>query len=336
MNEDRQGSADRERRRIDFAAAKWAVLHDRGLTAREQDEFLQWLACDRRHSEAFRRQQATWCELDALAQWRPEHSVQPNPGLLEERAGRGPGRWIALALAASVACGLTAWHFRASPPPGVPVAEATALNYERRVLNDGSVVELNRGATIEAHYTPGEREISLVRGEAFFKVAKNPLRPFIVRANGIAVQAVGTAFNVRLVDGAVDVLVTEGRVKIANGDASDQNPPLLVAAGEHTLVPVRGHGPVAVAKASATEISQALAWQPQMLDFSSTPLGDMVAEFNRHNRVQIVIADPTLAHLAIVGAVRSDNVDGFVRLLETAAGVRAERSTTTIVLTRSR
>jgi len=56
--------------------------------------------------------------------------------------------------------------------------------------------------------------VRLVRGEAHFTVAKNPARPFIVEAGGVAVRAVGTAFDVRHADGAIEVLVTEGKVHV--------------------------------------------------------------------------------------------------------------------------
>ena len=70
---------------------------------------------------------------------------------------------------------------------------AAAVGYESRALDDGTVVELNGGAEIEVQFTAAERRLRLVRGEAHFQVAKNPLRPFVVEAGGVAVRAVGTA-----------------------------------------------------------------------------------------------------------------------------------------------
>lgn len=72
----------REHEHIDHAAADWLVRRDRGLTPAEQDEFFQWLAADPRHGERFAQHQRTWKEFNLLAQWRPEHSAEPNPDLL--------------------------------------------------------------------------------------------------------------------------------------------------------------------------------------------------------------------------------------------------------------
>jgi len=80
-----------------------------------------------------------------------------------------------------------------------------------------------------------------------------------------------------------------------------------------------------VVRVSADEIERLLAWQPRLLDFTTTPLSDILAEFNRHNQVRLSIADPDLAALRISASFRSDNIEGFVRLLEASFGVRPER-----------
>ncbi len=95
--------------------------------------------------------------------------------------------------------------------------------------------------------------------------------------------------------------------------------------------------PPAVVPASRQEIAQLLDWQPQLLDFDSTPLAEVVATFNGRNTTRLVIGDDALRALPIVASIRSDNVEGFVRLLEGTMGVRADRSTAgEIVLRRAR
>jgi transmembrane sensor len=329
---------------IEQQAAAWVLRTDRGLTAAEQDEFLQWLAADRRHGAALARHKRNWDRLNRLGQWLPEHSPQPNRDLLAPRpqpafrllAGRRA--WLApLALAAALAVGFFLWQARTAPPP--PTAVPVIASITSRTLEDGSVVELNRGAVISVLYTPGERRVQLERGEAHFTVAKNKARPFIVSAGGVAVRAVGTAFNVRLDSAAVDVLVTEGVVQVKQpamgGVPSPREPePLQLSAGERTSVPfaVAAVSPVVVpvTKAQAEDI---LAWQPRMLDFTATPLKGIVGEFNRHNDpIRIVIADTALARTDVSASLRSDNVEGFIRLLEAGFGVRAERAGDTITL----
>jgi len=326
-------------REIALAASGWIVRNNRGLTAAEQDEFSSWLAADPRHGEWWAKRRQAWSEFDVLTEWRPEHSSEPNPDLLAApRRGRRNGlKWVfpvSLALAAGVAVALIV--LRPAPAgKNVPVI-AAAAGYESRALDDGTVVELNGGAQIDVQFTAAERRVRLVRGEAHFQVAKNPLRPFVVEAGGVAVRAVGTAFNVLLGSQAVDVLVTEGRVRVdppAAAAAARVAPD--VSAGQRVVVSLSGGAAPVVSTVSEEEIARRLAWQPRLLDFSATPLAEVAAEFNRRNRTQLVLADPALRAMPIVASFRSDNLDGFVRMLEISAGVSAERTGDTVVLRRA-
>lgn len=322
---------------IDQQAADWLIRRDRGLSATEQDEFFQWLAADPRHGEWFARHQRTWKEFNLLAQWRPEHSAEPNPDLLAKP--RAKTRWAKIIpwtapLAAAAALALGWFAFRTDS--GLDdAALATAPRYSQRVLEDGSTVELRGDSEISVAFTAGERRVALLRGEAFFTVAKNPARPFIVGANGVDVRAVGTAFNVRLDPKTVEVLVTEGKVHVTPPPAEGAPVPELpvLAAGERAVVSLAPAAPAPViAPVSDEQIARTLAWQPRLLDFNSTPLGEVVAEFNARNTTQLVLADEELAAMPFVASIRSDNVQGFVRLLEANGTVRAERRGDTIVL----
>lgn len=333
---------------LDHEAAAWLIKRDRGFTPAEQDEFFEWLAADPRHGECFSRHQETWRELNGLAEWRPEHSAEPNPDLLA-RPVRGPRVWFrrprrAMILAAVAAAACLAVVFSLvlpSRPVPAPVAIATC---EQRTLEDGTVIELNRGAEIKVAYTAGERRVTLVRGEALFTVAKNPARPFIVDAAGVAVRAIGTAFNVRLQQGQVEVLVTEGLVTVdhpvtapagaTTPAAAASVPSAFVAAGQHAVVSLAANDPVPqVTEVTPAQAADLLAWQPRLLDFDSAALALVVDAFNRHNRdLRLVLADPALSAIPIVASIRSDNVEGFVRLLEQTAGIRAERRGDTLTL----
>jgi transmembrane sensor len=88
---------------------------------------------------------------------------------------------------------------------------------------------------------------------------------------------------------------------------------------------------------SEVEFATRLAWQPRLLDFTDAPLTEIVAEFNRRNPVQLVVADPTLGALRLSATFRSDNVEGFVHLMESDFGMRAEwRGEREVVLHRAR
>ncbi len=322
---------------IAAAAAQWLARRDRGLTAADQDEYLQWLSSDPRHGETLARLEKTWGILDGLAEWRPEHSAQPNPDLLARP------RWARRIVFASVLAGLAAAAAvafvlvpRATEPTSAPANVVHVIPQpERLALSDGSVVELNHGGKIETDFTPGERRVRLVRGEAHFTVAKNPLRPFIVEAGSVAVRAVGTAFDVRRDTAAVAVLVTEGKVQVER-HAAPAAPAVAtpLVAGERVVVETTAPRAPVVTTLSSAEIERALVWQGVRLEFENLPLSEVVAEFNIRNSAQIAVADPETGALRVGGSFRADNVDGFVRLLAVSFGVKSERRDDGVLLLR--
>jgi transmembrane sensor len=312
-------------------ASLWLARRDRGLTPAEQDDYMQWIVADPRHAEAMMQHAAAFERMMHLYEWQPWHTTEGNPDLFAPRRRVRWWPWAAsVVLAAAAAVGLSfiySWH-----APAAPAVTSYLQVNERLALPDGSRVELKDGSRIVVQYSDRERRVKLTGGEAQFSVWQDARRPFIVEAGGIEVRAVGTVFNVRLEDRTVAVLVTEGRVKVnreppaANSGGSVAE--VMLAAGEQTAVPLAVDAVQAapvVVPATSEQISQSLAWQTPRLQFWETPLAEAVAEFNRLNRFQIVIGDAELGRRLIGGTFRPDNVEGFVRLLETTLDVRSDR-----------
>lgn len=326
------------------AAADWVLRHDRGLSAAEQDTFSQWLTEDARHREAFALHRWGWEEMDRLAGIQTTVHALPDPDLLAapSRARRSRVLWFgSLALAAAAAVAFVFLRPETTPAPPAPVRLAFVAPIEQRALPDGSVVELNRGAEIAVNFAPAERRVQLLKGEANFQVAKDKEHPFIVSAGGVDVWAVGTAFNVRLGARAVEVVVTEGRVRVdqpaaaANGGSTVVVPELGV--GQSTVVALTPAATTpAVVTLNGTELQERLAWQPRLMDFTDAPLADIVAEFNRRNPVHLVLEQPGVGEMRLSASFRSDNIEGFVRLMESDFDLRAEQRGNDILLRKAR
>ncbi|MGH8016916.1 MAG: FecR family protein [Opitutaceae bacterium] len=322
---------------IAHEAASWVVKHARGYTDAEQDAFTEWLAEDPAHGAEFAWQRLNWRMLDRLAAWCPHDARHPNPDVLA--AHRRRRRWQPVAVAAVAAVGMISWHFWPAPA----LEQARVAPIERQVLADGSVVDLNRGASISVSYSTETRRVTLVHGEAHFTVARNPDRPFVVSAQGVDVQAVGTAFGVSINSDNIKVLVTEGQVRVGPAGTEElagpvfrESPP-VVDAGELATVPRGARNiPVTIEAVSGDEIEEMLAWQPRALEFTGAPLPEVVAAFNQHNSVQATVADPRLETLRLTVSFRSDNVEGFIRLLEAAFEVKVERTNEGIFLRSAR
>lgn len=223
---------------------------------------------------------------------------------------------------------------------------------ERQTLSDGSVVEFKPGAKITVAFSEERRVVILRSGEAHFSVTPNPQRPFIVEAGSVKVRAVGTAFAVQLGGTEVEVLVTEGKVTVAPPSAEvDRTEAVhrdaalaagpefspLVTAGQRTsvlLVPTAAVAPVITI--SQDELAERLSWRVPRLEFSETTIAEAIALFGRHTPVRLHAADGDVAAMRVTGVFRSDNIEGFVRALETSLGLRAENGAGEIRLHRGK
>lgn len=268
---------------------------------------------------------------------------------------------------------ITGWLWQAPPPsaalaPG-PVVSATASVPQRQVLPDGSVVLLRTGAELSVDFSAALRRVRLIRGEALFEVAKNAQRPFIVSAGGVDVRAVGTAFAVTLQQSAVEVLVTEGQVAVQETDNQGQrledssedaaatikkidapapDPSMsairpvasewMLDAGKRIVVgfEVSAVTPEVV-PLSPAEIDERLSWRVPRLQFARTPLHDAIAMINQYSRSQLSLEGTVLKDVPLSGAIRADNIDALLELLELEYGIEAEhRGQAEIVLRKSR
>ena len=319
----------RQQRTIDDKAAGWVVRQERGLTATEQDAFSQWLAVDPRHRAAFAEQRRSWEELDRLNGLQSCVGAVPDPKLLAPRP-RVVARWtrvvlIPLALAAAI---MMMVYLARQPAGGPTLVDPRAMPAlcEERKLSDGSLLTLNRGASVTVSFTAATREVRLDRGEAHFTVAHDSNRPFVVETAGVAVQAVGTAFSVLREQNSVTVLVTEGKVKVLRFGVSASDATPVVSAGQSAIVSLASSAPApTITLVSSAEMEERLAWIPRILDFDEATLAEITAEFNRRNPVHLSIGDPALRSRRLSASIRSDNVEGFLKLLETDFGILHEQ-----------
>ena len=349
---------------IETIAADWITRSDAGLTSQEQQVFQDWLARDPRHAEAFDRLFQTWSVFDRV---QDSGAISEVLRGLEQRARQRRSRRLrtAAVAAAVVVAGLVYFQWRSTAvtptaPTAAPAIATAPVNPLVRRLPDGTVVELRPGAEISVHYEASARRVSLVKGEAFFRVAKDASRPFYVETNGVFVRAVGTAFSLQAQPSAVEIFVKEGAVDVGRGVPS-MTPggagAVRVPANRRfvaliKLIPAKampvGTGTAAAAgtpaitspeamaepeEISDEEIDRRLAWRDTRLEFSGTSLAEAAERLNRQNLTRILIEDEAIGRQRVTGYFRSDNPEGFVRMVCDTLGLRAEeRPDHTIVL----
>jgi transmembrane sensor len=335
---------------IEEQAADWLARRDSGAwSVEDQLRFERWLNESPANRVAFLRLEHVWersGRLRALGAGRQVGEDIPPPmqwgGVQLPRAtdanaqevafprsvarGRGRARAaLAAAVLLTIASSAALYLRSGGPSYQTPVGGVAFVP-----MTDGSKVTLNTDSEIRVAVTRTARTVELEQGEAFFEVAKDPARPFVVQAGNKRVIALGTKFAVRRDGDELRVVVTEGRVRVeTQHEAQGGAPAEVLTAG--SVARASDHG-VLLQKKALPEAEEELSWRSGVLILREMTLDDAAAEFNRYNTTKIVIEDPQVGALRVAGSFRATNVDAFVRLLERGYPLRAARTDERIVL----
>jgi len=322
--------------RIEQEAADWLARRDSASWSdNEQQAFDNWLQASSLNRAEYLRMEHVWEEsLRLKALGAGLTSNRPPPA----------GRWIFSALMSprtqfpSRPQMLSSIRFRVAAAATILLIAAGAYIsavgiYERGrystpvgkvtriAIADGSHIILNTDSLIRVSLTAKARAVELRRGEAFFEVAKDPLRPFVVTAGSQRVIAVGTEFSVRREGSDAEIVVTEGKVRVEAGGPGSPIPPESLPAGS---VAHAGQSGMLVKTEAVAMAEERLSWRNGVLIFHEATLADAAMKFNRFTSHKIVIRDPKVAEMRISGTFKATNSEAFVRLLEHGYPVHAE------------
>lgn len=335
-------------------AGAWdARLRAPDCTDTDRAAFATWRQQNPAHRAAFEDLQAIVAALRNEGS-RADVRALRDAALRTSHRSRGRKLFAAAASLAILAIGTTIWTMLPDGAHRASLRERAAITgrtYETGIgetstitLQDGSSVELNARSRINVAFTESRRDVELAAGQAFFHVARDPQRPFRVRAGDRDIVAIGTAFDVRLDEKSVSVTLIEGQV-IVSESASLASSGSLPKAGASTLSPGQqliarlpsptaaeespgasrtGPGPAAVLVRD-TDVAKVTSWREGRVFLEDLTLAEAIAEMNRHSPVQIVVNDPELANLRVNGMFRAGEQQAFVAALEQYFPISAER-----------
>lgn len=311
-------------------AAVWvARLHSDQRSEEMERSFRAWLAGSAQHAAAFERMTNTWEATGALRSrehiaWAADVPPPPRKRNIAWAA-------ISQAIAASVILGVIftfVMEIRGSEPSSPRTRLETALGERRSLqLDDGSRLVLNTDSSVSVTFTDERRLVVLERGQARFEVAKDAVRPFIVRAGGKQIVARGTQFDVRWTDDRLAIVLFEGSVSVLPAQQSPARTGIAMQPGERLLF----EQPTVAVK-SAPSLDREEAWVAGRAIFERTPLREAVAEINRYARRPLTLGDPSLTELPISGTFSVDDVDAFARALADVLSLSVEDSGGALVL----
>jgi transmembrane sensor len=321
-------------RDIDQAASDWAARLDRGPLSPEADATLQaWLTGDPRRKGALLRARALSMMSESAralgSDFDPAVFASPRRSRFAGVSRRQALTWSSAGAAAASLAAL-----------GVALPAAGAVISTQRgeirlaPLKDGSTVLLNTETRIRVRYSDGERRVTLLHGEAYFSVARDEARPFIVEVNGRRLRTAQAGFRVRKLDmDPVDVLVNQGQIDIALNPpafapalALEANTRLTLSDGQSVAEQPRPIAPEAV--------TRELAWREGKLAFEGETLKQAAATFARYSQTRILIPDAALAREPVAGLFAANDPVGFSRAIAKVFDARLEQSGGDVILTR--
>lgn len=335
------------------AAIEWHVKVMSGAMPRsEMATFETWLRSNPANAAAYARLVEIWDGMEPLGDTAlVREGLKP----LGDDGRRGYGEALsggvsaffqrfsgALPTAAAALCVLVAGVVGVQYQAMDEDLYRTAIGEQELIeLSDGSTIMLNTASTVDVDYAEGERRITLLEGQASFKVAKDADRPFIVYAGEGSVRALGTEFDVYKSSEGVRVTLIEGRVRVASieapssmleaaavGGASPMLTQIELSPGEQAAIAPVGIVPVE----EPVDVERVTAWREGKVSFRNTPLAEAVAEMNRYSVAPITLGDGALADLRVSGVFRVSNSDHFVNALESLFDITAHRSAAGVVL----
>jgi transmembrane sensor len=319
------------------AAAEWFALKRSGeMTAAQLLEFQLWLEASPEHQAAYEDAEQTWAMTGALRE-EPELLLMRSQARKAYPPFRRPLLAGTAALAAVAVMFGTLSATRTIPAVDIPLVRAkeqqtfrTGVGQRTTVtLSDGSVVTLDTDTVLRTNDAGRERRMYLDRGRAFFRVAHDASRPFIVDAAGRRVTALGTAFEVQVGRGQFEVTLVEGKVRV-------EQPRALLRPAQSADLKAGYRIEATSAQAwnvAPADVGKETGWVQGRLTFVDDPLSAVVAELNRYSDRKIVLKDPEVGEESVVAVFKPGDMDSFVKMVRNYDLAQVTETADTIELT---
>ena len=329
------GRSEMTRSQTDIEVAIDWLVRLQGESVSETDwlDFDAWLTAAPGHAEAYDAAMAFDQRLDLDARMierAPQRSVAaPVAKILPLRPARRAWMWSAgAALAAAFVAGAVLL-----PSGGLLGGRTTDYSTgfgERKTiaLEDGSRIELNAASHISVKFEHGARRVKLDDAQAFFDVAKDPQRPFLIETGAGQIRVVGTQFDVRHRDGQVAVAVQRGVVEV-RPDRANSAAPFRLTPGQGVAY---REDQASDAHVSNVAIDEVTGWRQGRLIYRDRPLSEIVGDLNRLFPRPVKLADAKAGTMRLSGVLIVDEQDAMVGRLSHLLPVRTTTTNDAIVI----
>jgi transmembrane sensor len=313
---------------IKAAAAVWVERRANSIWSEaDQSELYAWIAASPAHLVAYLRADDIWKRADRLRALNRPFSLKPNAS--RKSIGKATLLKIAAVFVVTALAGAgTAFYFNS---PAQHTYSTTIGGRETLMLSDGSRVELNTDTSLRVGSSDGERTVWLDKGEAYFEIAHNPARAFVVMLGDRRVTDLGTKFDIRRDPDRTEVALLQGKARFDDAINSVQPRQTLLAPGDIVTATANS---ISLAQEPLRKLQNALAWRSGQLMFEHATLADVASQYNRYNRDKLVIADAAIAQFTISGTLPATDIGAFTRMATKLFHLRVEQHEGEVVVSR--
>ncbi len=342
---------------MELKNTKEEALHWHGLiNSREPDavlmrDFESWLDKDSAHRKAYFEMEQLWRDLDYVL---AAHDTEISNSAKQSNLEKFPA-WMtkftkypkAAAIGSAIGAILLAvvlFNLPATVSPiNIPAHHETKVAELKKInLKDGSIVTLGAKSHISVSFDKDARIVSLVGGEAFFDVAKDNDRPFLVAVGDTVVRVVGTKFEVKYTDDDIRVAVLEGNVLVIKGaEITDvtrsQDIAILKDRFETETLTENLKFSAASGSGVVQKLDQAVpgTWRSGRLAYEDTSLSEIIADVNRYSRRPIEIDDESLKSLRFTMGFKTSEITQLLAILDSSEVIEVLDDDTNAIIIRA-
>lgn len=180
--------------------------------------------------------------------------------------------------------------------------KADSDRIKKVTLPDGSIITLNKNASLHYAEAFASREVHLT-GEAFFDVAKDSLRPFVIYTHEVTTTVLGTSFNIQATTNEVVVSVATGKVKVSDGTQTEMLKPYEKVTYHH-----QGF-------TKQTTTLAELDWTDRALIFEDASLEEAARKIAKHFEVSVSFKNDALKKCLITGKFKNQSLETVLKVI---------------------
>jgi transmembrane sensor len=304
------------------------------VTADQSRVVENWRMENTAHEQRFMQFQLIWetsKNLDSKDTIDPQASLARLKKKIKDRKEKELGRirlrlryrFLRAVAAVFVIVGM-AWFYTMTRP-SKELQSKTEQMVKIDTLSDGSIITLNKHSILEypSKFKGKLREVVLTKGEAFFNVHHDAEKPFLIRSGNTTIGVLGTTFNVKQVNGDVEVIVESGKVQVSRGGRK-----IFLERGEKVLVAEN----TKELKKEVTPDRLYNYYRTKEFVADDTPLWRMVQVLNEAYDSEIIIRSQAIKDLPLNATFKDESLDDILQVISRTFKLKIERKQHQIIL----